>query len=211
MAKGKHRERAARKRDADEDEQLQTLRRNLRDAKETILALRRQLVDQEGLTAEIARLRIQVEENTSSKYEELEIGFHKLVTLVEEGQRYYANIKKIHENNIIQALVTLGGGFTGYSTLTAILRNAPTIAVTSDYVLSLPEGAAAIIERRKDKNHKPARRRRTLLKLARDFPDEEFVQDLAEPYISPTGEMVVDEVPLRISRRKKEVTDDPAR
>lgn len=168
--------------------------------------LRRQLVDQEGLTAEIARLRIQVEQNTSSKYEELEIGFHKLVTLVEEGQRYFANVKKVHENNIIKAIVILGGGFTGYSTLTAIIRNAPTIAVTSDYVLSLPEGAAAIIERRKDKSHKPARRRRTLLKLAKEFPEEEFVQDLAEVYLGPGG-TTIDGIPLPISRRKKEEED----
>lgn len=209
MAKGKHRERAARKRGAEDEEQLQRLRMNLRDAKATVLALRRRIVDQEELTAEIGRLRIQVEENTSVKYEELETVYHHLLTQVEENQDFFANVKKIHENNIIKAIIAMGGGMVGYSNLTAFIRNAPTIAITSDHVMGLPAGAAAIIERRKDHTFRPAKRRRTLRTLAKMFPDEEFVQELAGPILHPSGKVIEGEY-LPLSKKEKEAPDDPS-
>lgn len=103
MTRGKNAAAAARRREAEALEAAKEMRVKMEHHRDEATALRRQLVDQDALRAEIGRLRDQLAEGTTEELRRLQDRNYELLTVVREQQGYVDRIAKIHETLLRRA------------------------------------------------------------------------------------------------------------
>ena len=140
-------------------------------AKREVVALRRKVVEQDGLVHEIERLREQVTAGASDELVTVRGDLDRLAHKAADMADYVRQIRKIHNQTMVSALIALGGGRQGLEKLTQIINgpDCPDVSmVSNDFLLGWQNRRVIdIIETRRDEfKHDAGRLDRTMEELA---------------------------------------------